>query len=402
MRLAAHALLLCAGTISAQNISAEKLAEAAQIADLANLLEPHTGEQPLPCKVKIVKPILDYAFRFETGYSFQVPLNLYREPGHTWKVLSEVTPQGGKGSPVYFLKTLDLLKLDKIRSNVVATGGYLVGEGRYNVRWLLLDDLGRACRTNWRIEADRKGRLVDMPPNTVALLSLSGPAQAQPYTDSGTPMRLTVLLDAAPLHAQPIVSELRNYEQSVLFNGLIGLLERLPTSSVRLIMFNLELQQELLRRDNFTLNDLDSVAEILKGLELGAVRLDVLEKPKGHVDLLTRLLNDEIRSASPSDAVVFLGPQERYFDKVPYGALDAPGGNQPRFFSVQFVPAPRWVPALAPADGRFDTYGHAIAITASDFDTVSRVVKRLKGKAVQVWTADEFERAIQAIELSRR
>jgi hypothetical protein len=155
-----------------------------------------------------------------------------------------------------------------------------------------------------------------------------------------------VLLDAAPFRLQPIGSELKDAEQSVLFNGLIGLLERLPTSSVRLIMFNLEMQRELLRRENFTFSDLDRVAEVLKGLELGVVQVDVLEKPKGHVDLLASLLDDEIRSPSPSDAVIFLGPQERFFDTAPYGALDAPSGNQPRFFSIQFVPIPRWFPRL--------------------------------------------------------
>jgi hypothetical protein len=389
-------MLLCAGAISAQN-----LAEPAQIVDLAKLLEPHPDEQPLRCTVKTVKPILDYAFRFEAGYSFQVPLNQYSGPGHTWTVLAEVTPQAGKGSPVYLFHPLDLLKVDKIGANMGATGGYLLGEGRYSVKWLLLDDLGRACRKNWQIEADRKGRLVAMPPNTVSALSLSGPAQAQPYTGSGMPMRLTVLLDATTLQVRPVGSELKDAEQSVLFNGLIGLLERLPTSSVRLIMFNLELQRELLRRENFTFSDLDSVAQVLKGLELGVVRVDVLEKPKGHVDLLASLLNDEIRSASPSDAVVFLGPQERYFDKVLYGAPDAPSGNQPRFFSIQFVPFPRWIPAPSPADGRLDTFGRVTPITTGDFDTISKLVRRLNGKAVQVRTADEFERAIRAIELSR-
>src|SRR5579864_445801 len=397
MRLAVHAMLLCAGAISAQN-----LAEPAQIADLAKLLEPHTDEQRLRCTVKIVKPILDYAFRFEAGYSFQLPLNLYSGPGHTWTVIAEVTPQAGKGSPVYLFNPLDLLKVDKIGANMGAIGGYLLGEGSYNVKWLLLDDLGRACRKNWQIEADHKGRLVAMPPNTVSALSLSGPSQAQPYTDPGTPMRLTVLLDAAPLQARPIGSELKDAEHSVLFNGLIGLLERLPTSSVRLIMFNLELQRELLRRENFTFSDLNRVDGVLKGLELGVVRLDVLQKSKGHVDLLASLLNEEIRSPSPSDAVVFLGPQERYFDKVPYGALDARSGNQPRFSSIQFVPFPRWVRAPAPADGPLDTFGRVTPITTGDFDTISKLVRRLNGKAVQVRTADEFEKAIQAIELSQR
>jgi hypothetical protein len=183
------------------------------------------------------------------------------------------------------------------------------------------------------------------------------------------------------------------------------LMERLPTASVRLIVFNLEQQEELLRRDAFTVKELDSVALALKKLELGTVPVDVVQRPKGHIDLLTSLLNAEIRSRSPSDAVVFLGPQERYFDKIPDGALDTPRGNKPSFFSVQFIPRPRWIVELSPAalEG-FPGYGHSgrtIPITAGNFDTITKVVRRLKGKAVQVRTPDDFERAIESIQLKR-
>jgi hypothetical protein len=68
-------MLLCAGTISAQSV-----AEPAKIADLAKLLEPQPGEQPLCCSLTIVKPTLNYAFRFESGYSVQAPLSQWNSP----------------------------------------------------------------------------------------------------------------------------------------------------------------------------------------------------------------------------------------------------------------------------------------------------------------------------------
>jgi hypothetical protein len=394
MRLAVHGLLLCAGAISAQSLVAPS-----RIAEAAALMEPHADEPSLSCTVKTVKPDVNYAFRFEAGYSFQVPLNRYSGPGHTWTVLTEVTPQAGTGKPVYLVNTLDLLKLDKIGANLGSTGAYVLGEGRYRVRWLLLDDLGRICRKSWQMEADRKGKLVALPPDTVSGLSLSRVAQARLYTDPGTPLRLTVLLDASHFDVKSGTSELKAGDRSELFNGLAGLLERLPTASVRLVMFNLQLQRELLRRENFTLGDMQSVTEVLKGLNLGAVRLNVLEKPKGHIELLAGLLNSEIRSTPPADAVVFLGAQERYSDKVPDGVLDAPSGDRPHFFSVQFVPFPQWVLAPAPGQGRRETSG-ATPVIVGDFDTVNNVIRKLKGKAIQVRTADEFEKAIQAIELT--
>ena len=122
MRLAAHAILLCAGTISAQ-----KVAEPGKIADLVKLLEPQPKEQPLQCTLKNVKPTLDYAFRFEAGYSFQVPLNQYSGPDHTWTVLTEVTPREVKASPVYFLDT-------RVLGELVLQAGSKVG-GQAAIGW---------------------------------------------------------------------------------------------------------------------------------------------------------------------------------------------------------------------------------------------------------------------------
>lgn len=263
MQLAAYAMLLCAGTISAQ-----KLAEPGKIADFVRLLEPQPNEQPLQCTMKIVKPAINYAFQFESGYSFQMPLNQDSGPDHTWSVLTEVTPQGGNASPVYFFDTWVLQQLVRIGANVGGAGGYRLGEGRYSVRWLLVDDLGRTCRRSWRVEAARKGKFVAMAPHSVFELSVSG-TSAKAYTGSGTPMRITVLLDASPLQVQwQSPSRLRTREREILFDGLAGLMERLPTSSVRLVIFNLEQQEELLRRENFTVSQLDSVARTLKDLEL--------------------------------------------------------------------------------------------------------------------------------------
>src|SRR5579872_385900 len=220
MRLAAHAILLCAGTISAQ-----KVVEPGKIADLAKLLEPQPKEQLLPCTVKIVKPTLDYAFQFEAGYSFQVPLNQYSEPDETWTVLTEVTPREVKASPVYFLDTGVLGELVlEAGAKVGATGGYRLGEGRYSVRWLLLDAVGRTCRSNWRIEVGGKGRFVAMAPHTVSGLTLSD-TSVQAYSGPRTPMRITVLLDAAPLQVQPeSPAGLRDQERAILLDGLLGLM----------------------------------------------------------------------------------------------------------------------------------------------------------------------------------
>jgi hypothetical protein len=377
-----YAALLCAGSIFAQSA-----AEPARIADFVKLLEPQLREQRLSCTVQAVKPSLDYAFRFQSGYAFQVPMNQFG-PGRAWTVLTEVTPQGG--APVYLLNSPSPARM---RDELGATGTFLVGEGEYRVNWLLVDDLGRVCRTKWQIHADGNGKRLSMPPHTVSEVSVNLSVLRTTTPDPGAPIRLTLLLDAAPLGALTSRSRLSDADQTLLVNGLIGLLQRVPTSSVRLIVFSLQQQRELFREENFTLNKLGGVTAALSSVDFGAVQLGVLEKPRRYLDILTALLNDELRAPAMSDAVVFLGPQERYSGEVPKGAVDTPG-ERPRFFSIQFVPRPQWV--------ALDSFDHRDAHTADDFDTVSKVVRSLKGKSVQVRTAVEFERAIEGIESSVR
>jgi len=157
MRLAVLAMLLSAGAISAQ-----KTATPEKIADLVKLLDPQPKEQRLQCTVRIVKPRLNYAFQFESGYAFQVPLKEYSGADHKWAVLTEVTPQESNARPAYFFDTGALQELVPTGANVGLTGGYGLGEGRYSIRWVLLDDLGRICRRTWQIDVRRNGKFVGM------------------------------------------------------------------------------------------------------------------------------------------------------------------------------------------------------------------------------------------------
>ena len=51
--------------------------------------------------------------------------------------------------------------------------------------------------------------------------------------------------------------------------------------------------------------------------------------------MLAELVNKELQAKEPSDAVIFLDPTARYFDKVPEFDLST---RAPRFFYLQFKP----------------------------------------------------------------
>jgi len=310
-------------------------------------------------------------------------MNQYSGPGHGWAMVTRITPEGGGQQPVYLATRVRLPPIPKTKVEVEVGGGYLLGEGRYDVSWTLLDDAGRVCRASWRVDA-RLGRherqlKLAMPPDTVADFTLRGRPEGKRGADDAAPIRLTVLLDAAPL--VPLRTRLRASDRVILLGLLSSLLERVPARSVRLVVFNLDQQKTLLRQDAFAPGALGRVAQSLNGLELGRVDYHVLQNPQGHLDLLAALMNQELRAEAPSDVVVFLGPATRYGAEVPQAALESSHGAVPQFFNLQFRPYFRNEVELP--------------------DSIAKATAKVKGKTIVIRTPADFARAIEQIERRR-
>ena len=374
MRPFAIALLL------ASACAAQVIVDPARFGSIVKALERQASEKPLRCEVTPIKPSLNFSFRFQAGYVVRVPMNQYSGSGHGWAMLTRITPEGGGQQPVYLAGRVRLPPIPNTKVEVEVGGGYLLGEGRYDVNWTLLDDAGRICRAGWHVNArlGRRERQVklSMARDTVADFTLRGRPGRKRGADDAAPIRLTVLLDAAPL--VPSRTRLRASDRVILLGLLSSLLERVPARSVRLVIFNLDQQKTLLRQDAFAPDALDQVAQSLNGLELGRVDYHVLQNPLGHVDFLAGLMNLELRAEAPSDVVVILGPETRYVDKLPQAALEDPNGAAPQFFNLQFRPYLRAGPSLP--------------------DSISLATAKAKGKTIIIRTPADFAKAIEQIE----
>jgi hypothetical protein len=169
------------------------------------------------------------------------------------------------------------------------------------------------------------------------------------------------------------------------------------------VVFSLEQQKELLRREDFHLQDLDLVANVLNDLTLGRVDSGVLRDPGGRVKLVSGLLTSEMSRAERADLVVVLGPPERYDDKLPAELLAKPPEGGPRFFYVQYRPAPRMVPSpafdLARASG--ETAPQLIFTNDPAADNTSGLlrsaIKRVQGEVLTVYTPGQFAKAVERI-----
>ncbi len=369
-----YAVLLLAWAAQAQS-----LMDPSRLPPAFRSFDPQPGEKKLDCSVRQIQPSLNFSFRFQAGWVLAVPAKQFTGPRHRWTVIARVTPDGG--SPVYLASGLRLPGGTPNNARLEVSGSYLLGEGKYQVQLKLVDDSGRACRARWNTEAklsrsESKVR-VAMPAGTVSDLSRRS-RTAGTERDNVAPFRLTVMFHAAPI-TQRRIPRMSPRDRVTLMGLLSSLLERLPTSSVRMIVFNLEHQAELLRLTEVGPGGLGRVGQALNELELGTVDFQTLVNRKGHVDLLADLINREVSEPERSDVVLFLGPPARFSDKVPQEALDKPvTAAGPGYFYFQYRPPFR-------REAYFS-------------DSIGSAVSRLGGRLKIIRTPGDLAKAIDEVE----
>lgn len=369
-------VLWIAGCWAVLAAPAQTILPPARIARLRPQFTKQPEDKPLACGVRAFKPELDLAFRFGTGYSVSVPLKQFQGPHRQLAMLVRVTPLPD-GQPVYLGSRVFLPPLPKTNEVMQSGGGFLVGEGRYRVDWMMHDDQDRVCRHSWTLNAELKGsqRAIKaaIPAGSVAEISGRGLPPASNIRDQGAPFRLTVMLQAAPV--SPRRATLQPRDRVMLLGTLSTMLNRMPVSWVRLVVFNLDQQRELYRRDDFHLSQISEVSQSINQLNLQKVDFAVLRNRTGDKDFLTALMDGEAESADPSDVVVFLGPYARE-------AKSAPDPN----------------PAAASLPFFYFQMRSPFIETPPFPDLVAKAVGRVKGKVIVVKYPADFAAAIAQVE----
>jgi hypothetical protein len=383
-------VLMAAGT--APGVApAQSILDPARIKNYLAMIEPAPNDRPLRCDVTPLKPSLNYSFRFQAGYTVSVPMNQYQGSGHSLAIVVGITPEGGR-QPVYLGNHVRLPDVPRTKAELNLSGAYLLGEGGYSMKWMMTDETGRVCRKNWHVDVklsrSERGVQVAMPNGAVSDISGRGLRRPKPDTIDAHPLRLTVLMHAAPM--SPRRTRMRPNDTMTLVSSLSSLLEHVPTTSVRLVVFNLDQQKELYRKDGFTRRSLNQVFSSVNDVEMGLVDVQVLENRRGHVDLISDMVNQEIRAEPPSDAVVFLGPMARFEDKIPRQALETTAGVPPRFFYFQVRPF------------FFGGRGGLPGPPASSMpDSINSAISRLNGKVVVIHSPGDLAKAIARLEQLR-
>ena len=309
-----------------------------------------------------------------------VPMNQFFGPNHGWSMLTRITPVGKDDKPVYLLSSATLPNVPKTKAELQFGGGYLLGEGAYDVRWMMLDDVGRVCRKNWHVEvrrshAEQKVRVAMPPDYGVGTRPARRPAAAAFHRRCRAPAHDHLPAHRAPLPAAKPPAARRHDDPDEHRVVAIG---AGPARSVRLVLFNLDQQRELYRKEGFLLRNMAEVSQAMINIELGMVDFQVLQNKRGHVDLLADLVNREMATQPPSDVVVFLGPMARHFERMPQESLEKPAGHGPQFYYFQLSPFLRTQPMPG--------------------DTIKSAVARMGGKTILIHTPGEFAKAIERLE----
>jgi hypothetical protein len=316
------------------------------------------------CEVHPLRPQLNYGFYFVSGYVGHLPLKRYGGEGHRFAVLTRVTSQDHEHPPVYLSQFFRTPRLPgKTHSNLELDGAFFTGPGRYKVEWLVVDREGGLCRTDWQIDAKSphadEEMTVSLPPGVVTPVRYgrwSGP--------SGGSLRITILLHVAPFSPRRL--KLRPYDQTMLLSSVLAVLDRMPVAQVKLIAFNLDQQQELFRSDDLDSKGWDDLVGAISKVNFLTVPVSVLLHRNGHLDVVRRLIEDELAAAEPSDLVLFLGPTARQTEKLRFSTEN----DKPSFWYFEYKP----------------NYQRGAEFP----DILSNTVRGLSGKVVRIYNPHDF------------
>jgi hypothetical protein len=243
------------------------------------------------------------------------------------------------------------------------TGVFDLGEGLYQVDWIMHDFAGRFCSSFWEVDAalspkDRQVA-VALPARAIRRTEIDQFQPEPPVLRAAeAPLNVKVLLNFAPerassasidpLDAAALVSIIRNLSR----NPKIG--------RFSLVAFNIREQKVFYRQDAADHIDFPALGKALKNVNLGTVSARQLEQRNGDAQFLTTLIKNEAAAEhNAPDGLIFIGPKTLVDVSVTQDDLKQMGDLDYPVFYMNYAPDPVAVPWK---------------------DAISRTVKFFKGR----------------------
>lgn len=349
------------------------------------VLELQDPRKDLPCVVSPIKPVLGFDLRFHAGYEVTVPLRELAGSENTLTILFRVVPDTRPEDPIYLIQRLRVPSIEEdAKGDAYFQGGFDLGEGKYQVDWLMRDRTERVCSSYWEAEAvlpprDRQINVV-LGPETVAAAETEQFREEPPVErlQEEPPLNVKVLINFAPQRAHS--ATLQPLDTSALVSILRTISRDPRIGKFSVVAFNLSEQRVVYRQDNADRIDFPGIGQSLESLKLGTVDLKRLSQKHGETEFLADLIQKELRDENHPDALIFAGPKALLDSNVPKESLQDIGDVEYPVFYMNYNLQPQatpWRDAISHAVRFFKGYEYTISRPRDLWNAVTEMVSRI-------------------------
>jgi hypothetical protein len=283
----------------------------------AAVLDMREVRSSLPCEVKPLRPELGFDLAFHAGYDVRLRLRDVAGDGDLLTTIFRVTPNSTSSKSVYFEQKWRVPAIPENAGGVTTLGGFFnVGEGDYQVDWLMRDRQERVCSAYWKVSTRPPVKWKEVPAGltagTVAEATNDEDAELETSKDStGQQLTVAILLNISP-HSSA-ATRVSPEELQALFSILRGIARDPRIGAVSMTAFSLDQRQVLFQQESGRRISLSAIYQAADALNFGTVSVGQLAERNAAGRFLVQLAAERVRR-NPLDAVIFIGPQAVDYD----------------------------------------------------------------------------------------
>lgn len=300
-------------------------------------------DRPIRCKAQKYPATLGFDFRYWTGLDFYIDLKQFLplQRGRRLYVLFRVTPEGRP--PRFFMQRQFIPPAFRLPPNVkledlhiTVGGGVHLGVGKYKVDALTVDQDGRACRANWSVEAKAIAEPLRQEPLTVEVLP-----ERKPPVPGERRERVAVVANADAFFPRRYGTKLSARDRSTLIDSIQSLVDTWDSADFSIKVLDLERRQVVLSEEKLEPATFEKIDEALQKVDTQTVDIGSLKRG-ARGEFISQMVEKHMADWAGYDAVVFIGPAWRWFDRLPDTARkklsDLPKLSYLAFTPIRFPP----------------------------------------------------------------
>jgi len=314
------------------------------------ILEAGDPRSDLACTVTPQKTQLGFDLRFHSGYDVTVPLHELAGSDNLLSILFRVQPTDHPDEAVYFEQRVHVPPVsDDASGEATLQGSFDVGEGTYDVAWMMRDRAEHVCASFWQTTAELLPKDRDMPltivPGDVEEAAGEQFQEEPPVhrVSSGTPYNVKLLVNFAPENS---LSPTMDPADTLALMSIVRSVARNPHfGRFSIVAFNMQSQRVMYRQEDVDRINFPALGKALNALKLGTVDVGKLGDKHGDTDFLGGLIRKELDPGTDRpDAVIFAGPKTMLDQNVPQDSLKDVSNVTFPIFYMNYISNPQAVP----------------------------------------------------------